>query len=912
VTAPSVSRAADLQGLAPDLGQTCSGYLTSYRQELTQAVRRGAKGVEVAQRHSRIMDGLLGALYCAADAAAREAGMRPQGRLSLVAVGGYGRGLLGLGSDVDVLFLCDDPEAPYVRALAEGLLYPLWDLGVDIGHVVRGVDETIALAVEDVRTATTLIDLRWVAGDRALPEELRRGGRKRVFEPRIDSFLDALEQDTAARHARFGRSLYLLEPDVKLGRGGLRDLDVARWAARARWDTNGPEDYLSRGVLLEREVQEVEAAREMLWRVRNLLHASGSRRNDRLTFADQEEIAEQLGFVDGITLGVEHFMQSYYRHARVVAHTVERVLERARPRLRRSPASKRALDDELLLFDGMITLRDSAELASQPDLAMRLYARSGELDAPVYPYARDAVARRAAEPEFRHRLAESTPAQAHFLELLVNGGEVHGSPRTAFAEVHEVGLVAAMVPEFEPLVGRVQFDAYHLYTTDVHAVFAVDRLRELKRGVGPAALAMAVRVMAEAPRPTPLFLAVLLHDVGKVHGNRGHAQVGASMASDIARRLGLSAVDAEHVAWLVEHHGRLFHWAVRRDTNDPDTLRDLVQAVGDADRLRDLYLLTAAVMSTINPTAMTSWKARALDDLYLALSAAFEGDDDQAASTGRMPAERQARAKAIREEVGVGFVGDAGQDALNAFLQGMPDRYVLANPIDEIRTHARLARDHAGSAAAVHKLPGPSPELSQILVCADDRPGLLSDLSALLAAAGLDVVAAQIYTRPTARGAQAVDIFLVRSEGPRSSALLESALARAPEDLEGMRSGDLGAAEVLARRPAPPSYTLRPGPRVETEVTVDNGASSRFTVVDVVAADRPALLHHITHILHEQHVNVALAKVNTEGLRAVDVFYVVDERGQKVDDAEWLARMQRAIEEGVTSPERPSRPPETS
>ena len=909
MTVPSASGVADLRKWAPHLGDTCTGYLTTYRAELIDAVRRGESGVKVARRHTRILDGLLGALFCAADAVAREAGMVPRGRLSLVAVGGYGRGLVGLGSDVDVLFLCDDPEEPYVRALAEGLLYPLWDLGVDIGHVVRGVDETLTLAQQDIRTATTLIDLRLVAGDRALPEELRRGGRHRVFEPRIESFLDALEEDTAARHRRFGRSLFLLEPEVKLGRGGLRDLDVARWAARARWDASGPEDYLERGVLLAREVEEVEAAREMLWRVRNLLHAAGpgGRRNDRLTFADQEEIANALGFVDGITLGVEEFMQVYYRNARVVAHTAERILERARPKLRRSPASKRALGDGTLLFDGMVTLENSSDLDARPELALRLYTRSAELSAPVYPYARDVVARRVAEPAFRAALRESPEAQALFLELLVCGGMVTLRPRSAFAEAHEVGLLAAMVPEFEPLVGRVQYDAYHVYTTDVHAVFALDRLRELKCGGTLPDLGLASRIMAETPRLAPLFLAVLLHDVGKARGVKGHARHGAGVAQKVARRLGLSAVDALHVAWLVEEHGSLFHWAVRRDTHDPDTIRDLVEAVGDADRLRDLYLLTVAVMGTINPTAMTSWKARALEDLYLSLSAAFE---QRASGKTGARADRAARAAAIREEVLVGFVGDAGQERLEAFLNDMPDRYVLANPVDEIRTHARAARDRAGAEEVVHLLPGPGPDLWQMLVLADDRPGLLSDVSAGLAAWRLSVVSAQIYTRLKAGVHEAVDLFVVRSEGRSSEAPSPRTLAGVQNDLRQMRLGTLDASELLARSPASPTWARRPGPRVETEVTVDNAASSHFTVIDVIAADRPALLHRIAEVLRGEGVSIAVAKVNTEGTRAVDVFYVVDDKGQKLQDASRLSHLQQAIEDSLDQPDHASRRPE--
>jgi len=240
-------------------------------------VHRGDPGVATAYSHARALDGLLSALYCAADAASRALGRAPRGRVALVAVGGYGRLTLGLNSDVDVVFLCDDSEDPFVAALAEGLLYPLWDLGVDIGHAVRSIDEMLTLAREDIRTATTLIDFRRIAGSGSLLDELERGAREQVFEPHLVDFLGALEQDTGTRHRRFGGSLYLLEPDVKQGRGGLRDLDVAEWAAQARWGARAEQDYVRTGALLAREVRELEDAREMLWRVRNLLHLRAGR-----------------------------------------------------------------------------------------------------------------------------------------------------------------------------------------------------------------------------------------------------------------------------------------------------------------------------------------------------------------------------------------------------------------------------------------------------------------------------------------------------------------------------------------------------------------------------------------------------------------------------------------------------------
>ncbi|HEY8432180.1 MAG TPA: [protein-PII] uridylyltransferase, partial [Sandaracinaceae bacterium] len=886
--------------LAPALRETCGDYCGSYRQRLADAVRRGEGGVSVARMHARILDGLLGALYCAADGAARAEGHRPTGRVALVAVGGYGRSLVGLCSDVDVLFLCDDPSDPHVAALAEGLLYPLWDLGLEIGHAVRGLRETLELAREDLRTATTLLDLRRVAGDKTILDELVRAARRGIFESGLSRFLAELERGYAERHERFGGSLYLLEPEVKLGCGGLRDLDVALWAANARWGARDTDALVQHGALLAREVRDLEAAREMLWRVRNLLHLRAGRRQDRLTFEDQEEIATQLGFVDGVTLAVEQFMQAYYRHARVVEQTAERMMARAAHVEKGAPARKEDLGRGILLFDDSITFHDSERLRDEPVLALRLYAEVAKRGLPPYPFARDAIARMTADSAWCERLRADPEAARLFLAALTCTADPPVKGRSVLKELHEVGLMLAMVPEFGPVTGRVQHDVYHVYTVDVHSVAAVDRLRAIKRGDLATELPMPSRLAAELPRPMPLFLGLLLHDIGKAHG-KDHSKTGARMAVPIAQRLGLSAVDVAHVAWLVEEHLSLYHWATRRDTSDPEVVAEIARQVGTLDRLRDLYLLTVADLSTTNPNAMTSWKARMLEDLYLAVAAELEGE----ASAGGTR-----RADVIRAEAKVGFVGDVGQDRLERFVDEMPDRYLLANPVDAIRVHARDARDRGARLVHLAVHPGPSPEVSELVLVTDDRPGLLADVAAVLAAQRLSVAAAQIYTRTTEGGrAEAFDVFHVRRAAPTADGepVDEAKLARIRADLEAILRGETTGRELLARRAKPPAWARRHSPEVPTEIQVDNDVSPRFTVIDVFTRDRAALLHALARTLHEQGLSIALSKINTEGERAADVFYVLDASGEKVRDAERLAKLPAALEAAIDALDRSER-----
>lgn len=875
------SPVVDLGGLAPTLGKTCSGYLGGYRRAFEDAVRRGDPGVITARSHARALDGLLSALYCAADAATRALGKEPRGRVALVAVGGYGRSTLGLHSDVDVVFLCDDSDDPFIGALAEGLLYPLWDLGVDIGHAVRSVDETLRLARDDIRTTTTLIDFRRVAGAGSLLDDLERGARKHVFEPHLLDFLNALEQDTEARHRRFGGSLYLLEPDVKQGRGGLRDLDVAEWAARARWGARNEQDYVRTGALLAREVRELDAAREMLWRVRNLLHLRAGRQQDRLTFGDQEDVAQELGFVDGVTLGVEQFMQAYYRHARIVALTAERMLDRARPRSR--AATFRKLAHGIILADGSITLENPQRLDDDPALAFRFYHQAIRHHRRPDHLALDAIARIAPDKRWRLRLQDSEEATQLFLALVKSIEETAFRSGTVVAELYEVGLLSAMIPEFDPLVGRVYHDVFHVYTADVHAVKALEHLQLLTRG-DTRVHSLASRLAAEAPRRLPLFLAVLLHSIGRVRG-RNQDEQGARVAESVAIRLGLSAVDAAHVGWLVRHQHSLYRWATQRDIHDPKGLEEVVKLVETPERLRDLFLCTVAIVSTINPKAMTTWKARALEDLYLSTLAELE--------MGGGPARTESRVLEVKLQAVVGFAGDAGRDELQSFIDEMPDRYFLANPVDVVRRHARIARDRDEGLVTVRVGPGPTEDADEVVVVSADRPGLLADLTAVFAAHDLSILTAEIYTRRRATGNEAFDVFSVKvGHNTPSPAALAEALR---DDITRRMTNRISTQDLIARQSTPPPWSVRPGPEVPTHISVDNNASLLYTVVDVFTKDRVGLLHEIARTLHELDLTIAVSKVNTEGQSVADVFYVADEHGNKVHDRERLKRLQSVL-----------------
>ncbi len=899
----------DLTALAPMLGAVCQEYRDRHRAALAARVRAGESGLSVASAHARIVDGMLSALFCAADATLRSRGQKA--RLALAAVGGYGRGHLGLSSDLDLIVLTERADDPRAAQVAEALLYPLWDLGLEIGHAVREVEGTLLLARDDLRTATMLLDVRRVAGDAGLVEDLLRGARRQVFDPGGTEIVEKLIAERITRHERFGGSRYLLEPDVKHGCGGLRDLDIVLWATQIRKGAKTPEEAVRASLLVSREAEALTAAREALWTIRQELHLRAGRRQDRLTFEDQEEVAVRLGYTDDASasapgmLGVERFMQGYYRHARAVEQVGERVLEAAVQPERRERARSDDNGDGTLVFDARITFKDSETLASDPALALRLYRQVMRRGLPAYGFAREAVARVAADLAWCARLRESTEAREIFLELLSTSAEAPprpGSTRSGsiLGELHEVGLMLAMLPEFEPVTGRVQHDIYHVYTVDVHSIAAVDRLRAVLRGDQAEELPLATQLASEAPSRVALFVGVLLHDVGKGRG-RDHSVIGAELAKPAALRLGLSEEDAAHVEWLVRDHLRLYHWAMRRDTSDPATLREIVDAIGTVERLRDLYLLTLVDLGTTSPTALSSWKARMLDDLFLVARSAIE-----AAAAGTTPPSRAAQ---LRAQARATYEGASGGEATLAFIAEMPDRYLVTHGLALAPEHAVIARARGElrvHVAATHHA-GALEGDAELVVVADDRRGLLADIAAVLAGNRLAIQSAHIYTRQRATGAEAFDVFQVRRHGAGDSTPLEEAtVARVARDLEGLLGGTLPLADVLARRPTTPSWAERKRPAVKTEILIDNDVSPRFTVIDVFTLDRFALLHAIARALHEAGLSIALSKVSTEGERVADVFYVSGADGGKIMEPTAIESIRASLVRAIEALAQPS------
>ncbi|MBS2015721.1 MAG: HD domain-containing protein [Deltaproteobacteria bacterium] len=873
----------------------------------------GEDGLRLGQARSAVLAKLLRELFAEVMTTRGSAGP-----VALAAVGSFGRGAVALRSDIDVRLVVRPGQRHRDAAseIADALLYPLWDSGLSVGHQVVDGNEALELAQSDLATATSLLDLHFVAGDPALLAEIEERAYAGLFsEGELGRFVERLEEEAAARHARFGGSLYLLEPEVKAGAGGLRDLDIGRWAARARYRTRPDAEgsvwaeLVRVGVLVTREANEISRAEEMLWRVRNRLHARARRKSDRLTFDQQEAIAIEMGYVGTAPIALppapprvpggseppdsegrgipaeiraaaaEAFMQDYFGHARVVSRAREALLLRATPPKRRGRPVEIDLGGGVRLFDGHVTV-DPDEVARDPALALRAYTQCVQKKAPVLPFARDAIARCAADADWAARLRASPEASRLFVELLCTVRETPMKRGSIAGELHEVGLLLALIPEFAPVTGRVHHDVYHVYTVDVHSVAAVDALRALCRGENAHERPLASRLAAEIARPEPLFLATLLHDVGKgypdANGSRkNHSVTGAELCETILPRLGVSADDASEVKALVRDHLLMYHVATRRDLDDPSTTADFCGQVRGREALRNLYLLTVCDLTTTSPTAMTSWKARMLDELYFASDATLGGNGDN------LDVARSESVKDVARAIWQGKPAD-----LEAFVASMPDRYLLANSPDAICAHARTAETRQREKRAVYAAVVPSrhPEVSELCVVADDKPGLLARIAAAITASRLEVLGAQVYSRTTSTGAsEAVDLFWVRDSRGSADGVTQ-ALPRLTRDLESVIAGGSDAEELLRERLGTASpWRERPSPAVLSEVVVDDRASPRHTVVEVFAKDRPGLLYSLARALHGLGLGIALSKINTEGTKVADVFYVNELDGSKVE-----------------------------
>jgi [protein-PII] uridylyltransferase len=875
-----------------------------------ERLENGGGGVETCRLLAKVADEVISALYDFTTVHVFRARNPTEGeRLALLAVGGYGRGALAPFSDIDLLFLRPYKQTAHAESVIEYMLYALWDLGFKVGHASRTVEDCIKLSREDFTIRTALLEARTVAGDAKLADELKRRYRKEIQSGGAAEFVAAKLKERDERHAKAGSSRYLVEPNVKEGKGGLRDLNTLFWIAQYLHPSDAPTEIVRLEEFTGREVRAFVRAFDFLWAVRAHLHFSAGRAEERLSFDLQPEIARRMGYADRkhqhgeASPAVERFMRRYFLIAREVgaltrifcaklesehAKKTPQGLSRFLPGGGR-PVRKK-LEEGFHLESGRLTVEGEQVFERDPVNLLRLFRLADQRDLDLHPDALASVTRtlHLITPKVRRDSA----AAAAFLDILARGRRTYAT----LALMNEAGVLGRYLPEFGHIVAQMQFNMYHSYTVDEHTLRAVGVIADIANGKLAEEYPLSAQVMPLIADPEALFLAMLLHDTGK-GGEGGQELAGARAARSATERLGLSDERVGLIAWIVEHHLVMSDYAQKRDISDPRTIAAFARIVETPERLRLLLVLTVADIRAVGPGVWNGWKGQLLRELYSATEALFRGGRADPSAHDAIAVQHD-QAVAAR----LALNGVVADPALAAWADTMENAYFTSFTGEEQRGHYSLVRRAAekGGSAAYAEISA-ARNVTEVAVAAKDRRGLFADLAGCLAGMGANVVGARVYT---SRGGEALDVFHVQdiAGGPfgcdsplvllKLAGALEGAASGGGPAFEPRRTFDLGRAAAFT---------------VPATVSVDNDASEAATVVEVSGRDRPGLLEALARTLAGARLQLLSAHVDGYGERAVDAFYVCDEEAGKLNDPKRIAALKTALT-AVLQAEDPSAP----
>ena len=795
-------------------------------------------------------------------------------RLAVLAVGGTGRGEMAPHSDVDLLFLCPGKVTPWVESVVESMLYVLWDLKLKVGHATRTVRDCLSLAREDVEVRTALLERRFLCGDAALSDDLDARLRD-LFARSAPEFIEAKLAERAARHVKQGGARYVLEPNVKEAKGGLRDLQALYWMAKYRYGVDRAADLVPLGVFTAEEFAQFEDAERFLWCIRCHLHLIAGRAADHLTFDMQVETAARLGYRDhGGRRAVEHFMQGYFRHAtrvgeltRILLTALEADEVKSEPALLGLFKRRRRVAAPYAVRQGRLDVADEAAFLADPLNLLRIFHEALRTGLLLHP---DAMRLLTAN---RHRLDAATRADPRAPRLFLDTLLKHGDPARALRRMNELEILSALIPEFAPIVAMMQFNLYHRYTVDEHTIQVVSTLAQIERGELVEDLPLSSEILAKGVNRRVLYVACLLHDIGKGRPE-DHSILGARISREVAPRLGLRKAEVETVEWLVRHHLLMSDMSQKRDIADPRTVRDFAKAVRTRERLDLLTVLTVCDIRGVGPGVWNNWKAQMLRALHRATAAALEnGLEDVNRET------RERRAKQLfRAALGWPEAEARAELARHygPYWQGIPTAA-------QVR-FAHLLRDLGDGEVRLELDPDEDRDATRALFALQDHPGIFARLAGALSLIGANIVDARTYTSKD--GLATAVFWLQDGDGHPFEA---ARLPRLRGMIEKTLRGEVVARDALEGREIKARYR---DVRVPTHVSFDNEASDIFTVVEVDTRDRPGLLYDLTSAFAAANVTINQAVIATYGAQVVDVFYVKDLFGLKI----WSKPKQEALE----------------
>ncbi len=852
---------------------------------------RSGKGTDCARVLSGIQDELICGLYRFASTIVYPA-LNPSTseRVSVIAVGGYGRGTLAPGSDIDLLFLLPYKKTGWCESVIEYILYMLWDLGFKVGHSTRSVDECIRLARSDGTILTAVLEARYICGDEPLAEELIERFRTDVIAGAAEAFIADKLSERDVRHARSGASRYLVEPDVKDGKGGLRDLHTLFWIAKFLLGSGEAKAVQEAGIFTRSEFNRFAKCEDFLWAVRCHLHFLTGRGDDRLSFDKQTELAERLNYSDhGGLSRVERFMRHYFLIAKDVgdltrifcavleAQQIKRAprLSRFFSRLTRRPAKKLKESSDFQFDTGRINVVDDTRFEADPVNLVRLFQLADDYNVGIHPDALK-LGRRSLKL-IDKKLRNDPEANRLFLDMLTGNRD----PETILRSMNEADVLGRFVPDFGKIVAMMQFSMYHHYTVDEHLLRAVGVLAEIERGTFQDEHPLATDIVHTLKSRRVLFVAVFLHDIAKGR-KEDHSIAGERVAKSLCPRFGLTPAETETVAWLVRHHLLMSETAQMRDLNDYKTILDFAAIVQSPERLKLLLILTVADIRAVGPGVWNGWKGQLLRTLYFEAEPILSGGHSSVSRQERVSDAQQKFRESLPEW---------SERKLKTYIRRHYDPYWLNVDLEHQLAHADLLSDAASSEdhVACRSKTDMFTAITEIAVAAPDHPRLLARLTGACAASRANIASAQIFT--TTDG-MALDTLMIQRQFEADSDEHRRA-ERITETIGKAIRSQLRIREAVAKaRIDSPRATAF---IVEPQVIVDNDSSNVFTVIEVAGLDRIGLLFELTESLFRLNLNIGSAHITTFGERAVDVFYVTDLTGAKITNANRRAAIKRQL-----------------
>ena len=829
----------------------------SPRQALNILWERGLSGRNLLREHSAFMDSFISQRY----------NKLPEDKkkgTALVAMGGYGRQEHFPFSDVDLMVLYSPEAEEAVPAVSDAVFYPLWDAGLDVGHGVRTVQDCLEDALNDFFLQVALIDARFICGSRPLFDKLVHTYHDEFIEGRRREFAQAMMDHREERHRRFGDHAYLLEPNIKESRGGLRDIQAAMWTSSVLYGIRGIEGLVDAGLISENEGNSLKDAHDTLIRIRNRLHYVSGRKNDRLYFEYQEEIAKAFRHYDSkALLGVERFMGEVYACMDTVAVITDLFFEHVQDTFHRGqmePATE--LEPGIELVGTKIHVASAGILEEKPFLLMKVFELAAANSASLH-YRSKRIIAECAHLASSDKFRKSRRVAASFLHIL----EQENSDGELLQCMLETGLLKSYLPEFEHISALAQHDVYHINTVDRHVIQTVTELKHVLR---------EEKQLAAGINEQTLLLAGLLHDIGKGMGGR-HAEKGAEIAKKIALRIGMSQQDADTVSFLVRNHLFLIDIALRRDLEDETLILKCARRIQDAERLRMLVLLTMADSRATGPNVWNEWKAALLLELYHKTAHLLE--QSELIDPGRAQAVEWMQEKIIEK------LGEEGGEVVT----NLPEDYLLSFTPEAVVHHLELIKILPRYDHKVMLMPEDRGSYWSILVVAQDRTGLLARIFGILALNNMQVMNAQIFTLPHG---VAIDTIDVRSVSGQTFDSIDWNEVQRQLGLALCQRLSLNHRLAAKFRAASKSTKTSSKP---IRAVIDNESSDFFSIIEVFAEDTPGLLYKVTSTLADLGINIFKAKIATSADQAVDVFYVLDRYGDKIHDTEYVNEIRDAL-----------------